>query len=125
MLSTLKKESTKITPEVLLDQQNQKFIIKGRSFPENTIEFYQPILQWIQQYIENPNESSVFEFDMEYFNSSSARIVYKILLMLEKIQDKGKNVVCRWYINKTDYIGKERIEEMRKMFLIPIEINEK
>lgn len=125
MLSAVKKESTKITPEVILDQQNQRFSIKGRSFPENTLEFYQPILQWIQQYVENPNENTVFEFDMEYFNSSSARIVYKILLMLEKIQDKNKKVVCRWHINKTDYIGKERIEEMRKMFLIPIEINEK
>jgi len=125
MLTTFKKNSTKITPEVILDQENQKFIIKGRSFPENTLEFYQPIMQWIQKYVENPNENTVFEFDMEYFNSSSARIVYKILLLLEKIQEQGKKVICKWYINKTDYIGKERIEEMKKMFLIPIEIIDK
>lgn len=125
MPNVLKIEATKITPEILLDKENKKFYIKGRSFPENTFEFYQPILNWLQKYSEDPLEETYFEFDLDYYNSSSTRIIYKIFLLLEKIQEKGKKVRCIWYVSKNDILGKERAEELKKMFFIPIEIMQK
>ena len=44
-------EGTEDTPEVLLDSGNNTFSISGRSFPENAIEFYEPIFAWLQKYL--------------------------------------------------------------------------
>ena len=53
MTDTLKIDGTPKTPEVVLDPAAGKILLKGRSIPENSIEFYKPIIDWIDQYKEN------------------------------------------------------------------------
>ena len=45
-------------PEITLDKKNSKFEFSGPSLPEDAIEFYAPIHRWINNYIENPNETT-------------------------------------------------------------------
>lgn len=94
-------EGTEDTPEVLLDSGNNTFSISGRSFPENAIEFYEPIFAWLQQYAEEVENDMEFEFCMEYFNTSSSKQIAKIFLLLEKINE---NVFVQviWKYKKED-----------------------
>lgn len=94
-------EATEDTPNVFLSKTENKFLISDRSLPENSIEFYLPILSWLEKYAENPNPVTHFEFKLEYFNTSSAKQIAKVLLMLEKVS-KVSDVLVKWYYSKDD-----------------------
>ena len=100
-MEVLHIEGTEDTPEVLLDSGNNTFSISGRSFPENAIEFYEPIFAWLQKYAEESENDMEFEFCMEYFNTSSSKQIAKIFLLLEKINE---NVFVQviWKYKKED-----------------------
>ena len=100
-MEVLHIEGTEDTPEVLLDSGNNTFSISGRSFPENAIEFYEPIFAWLQKYAEEVEKDMEFEFCMEYFNTSSSKQIAKIFLLLEKINE---NVFVQviWKYKKED-----------------------
>ena len=100
-MEVLHIEGTEDTPEVLLDSENNSFSISGRSFPENAIEFYEPIFAWLQKYTEEAENDMEFEFNMEYFNTSSSKQIAKIFLLLEKINE---NVFVQvvWKYKKED-----------------------
>lgn len=95
-------EATEDTPKVNLDAANNTFLISDRSLPENSIEFYQPIFEWLNAYVENPNESTKFDFMLEYFNTSSAKQLTKVLLILEKLA-AVKEVKIVWHYKKEDF----------------------
>lgn len=100
-MEVLHIEGTEDTPEVLLDSGNNTFSISGRSFPENALEFYEPIFAWLQKYAEEVENDMEFEFYMEYFNTSSSKQIAKIFLLLEKINE---NVFVQviWKYKKED-----------------------
>ena len=100
-MEVLHIEGTEDTPEVLLDSGNNTFSISGRSFPENAIEFYEPIFAWLQNYAEEAESDMEFDFCMEYFNTSSSKQIAKIFLLLEKINE---NVFVQviWKYKKED-----------------------
>lgn len=101
MMKPLILEGTEDTPAVHLDAATGTFSVTERSWPENAMEFYQPIIQWLEGYFEEPNAETVFEFQLEYFNTSSAKQIAKILLMLEKYSPKT-HVTVRWHYEKGD-----------------------
>ena len=100
-MEVLHIEGTEDTPEVLLDSENNTFSISGRSFPENAIAFYEPIFAWLQKYTDEAENDMEFEFNMEYFNTSSSKQIAKILLLLERINE---NVFVQviWKYKKED-----------------------
>lgn len=101
MLEKLIIDSTEDTPKVIFDSENKLFQISERSLPENAIGFYEPLLNWLNQYFNNPLDLTVFEFKLEYFNTASAKQIAKLLLILENIGKKN-NVVINWYYKKED-----------------------
>lgn len=95
------KESEE-SPKIEFDSENKVFEISGRSLPENAIGFYEPLLQWLDRYSTNPIDITVVNFKLEYFNTSSAKQLAKILLLLEKMSEKGHKVVINWHYQKED-----------------------
>ena len=53
---------TEDSPEVILDQANNKMEMSGRSLPEDVITFYLPIVRWLKEYSKDPLETTVFNF---------------------------------------------------------------
>ncbi len=94
-------EKTEDTPSVHFDPAKETFIIGDRSWPENAIEFYKPIQKWVEEYLQNPKEKTIFEFHLEYFNTASAKQIAKLLLLLEKYSDKS-DITIRWHYDKED-----------------------
>lgn len=96
------RDKTPDSPEVILDKDKNKLYIGGRSLAENPVEFYKPIVKWFEQYIESPNETTILEFTLEYFNSTSARIIANILGKFENLSKSGNNVEIYWSHKITD-----------------------
>ena len=51
-------EGTAKTPTVKFDAANGIFEIKGRSIPENSIEFYKPLVDWLDEYAKSPQDNT-------------------------------------------------------------------
>lgn len=105
------KGSTYI-PAIDFDAENHVLEIAGESYHEYTQEFFQPVFDWLDQYLEEGGNSITFNFRMTYFNTSSSRRFLEILTKLENYQrDKGGNVVINWYYEENDTDMKESGEE--------------
>jgi SiaC family regulatory phosphoprotein len=116
-MEILSIEGTDDTPKIILDKKNGKFEISGRSLPEDSVEFYKPILEWITDYSKEPNATTQFVFKLEYSNTSSSKLIQDILVALEKI--KGVNVL--WCFQKDDEDMEEAGREFSDRVDIPFE----
>ncbi len=93
-------ESTNRTPFVSLFPTG-KFKIRGRSIHENPSKFFDPLMEWMMQYTENPGDPTVFDIELEYFNSGSQRYILDILwLLIEKLNNK--KLIVNWYYEDGD-----------------------
>ncbi|MBV6647463.1 MAG: DUF1987 domain-containing protein [Cyclobacteriaceae bacterium] len=96
-------DSTPVTPYVIFDAERGLFEIKGRSSPEVSINFYDPIYQYLDGYdVSDTAGDFVANFTLEYFNTSSTKCLLGILKRLSNIQKRGQNVVINWYYDEDD-----------------------
>ncbi len=96
-------EGSLTTPSVNLNPEEGLIEIKGKSIPEDTIDFYQPLYDWLDEYSQNPQKDTTVNLAMEYFNTSSSKEFLKLLRMLEDLHTEGKsNVVVKWFHESDD-----------------------
>ena len=114
-------QGTDDTPNVILDKDNGTFEISGRSLPEDVNLFYQPIMDWIDAYSEEPSDSTNFNFKLEYFNTASSKIILDILLKFEEIVENGNDVKIIWHYHEEEEDMLEAGEEYADIVEIPFE----
>ena len=107
------------TPGIILDAENNKFEITGQSMPADAIEFYEPIIAWLNEYSTNPNPETVLVFNLEYLNTSTSKIIVNMLLVLKKIYDTGKEVLFEWHFKEDDLDMFEFGEELNFVTGLP------
>jgi hypothetical protein len=96
-------EATDSTPEIKLDKENSKIEMSGRSLPENVKEFYGPAIEWLEEYVKQPNDKTKIVLNFEYFNTASSKMIMDILEKIKEIKDQGKEVDVDWcYIEEDD-----------------------
>ncbi len=116
--------ATEDTPGVQLDAGNNIFVLSGRSLPEDVSKFYNPILEWLDAYAKSPNDETVFDFKLSYFNTASSKIILDILMKLEGIHNDGHSITIKWYFPTDDEDMMEAGEEYADIVDIPIELVE-
>ncbi len=116
-------QETKDTPRVHFDPVKGHFEISRLSLPEDAIEFYRPVLDWLKRYMEDPNPETVFDFNIEYFNTASSKQLIQILLLLEALNKKSK-VKVRWHYKDIDEDMKEIGEEYASIINVDFELVE-
>jgi len=109
------------TPSITLDVENNIFEFSGRSLPENASEFYNPILNWIEEYAQKPLAKTVFEFKLTYFNTASSKLLLDIFTKLEEMTEAGKDVLIKWYYPEDDEDMDEAGDEYADMIEVPFE----
>lgn len=119
-LNIVKQEDT---PSVILNREQGLFEIGHRSLPENAIAFYEPILNWLNEYKINPLEKTIFNFKLEYFNTASAKQLAKVLLILQEIA-QNNDVLIRWHYLKDDSDMHASGVRFSKLLKIPFEFIE-
>ena len=116
---------TSETPEVVFDRAKNEFKISGKSMPENALDFYAPILNWLEHYKSTPNNQTQFDITLDYFNSGSVKQVFKILCILEEITEQGKTVEVFWHYKKGDELMLMKGLEFDKFLDLTIELKER
>ncbi len=117
-------EGTPKTPTITLNPESGTIEIKGRSIPENSIEFYKPIVDWLEDYTKAPKDKTVVNIQLEYFNTSSSKCILDVFKKLENIK-KGKNdVVVNWYYEEDDEDMLEAGEDYESIIKVPFKMIE-
>ncbi|NPD44268.1 MULTISPECIES: DUF1987 domain-containing protein [unclassified Lentimicrobium] len=98
----LKIEGTKQSPFVDFNAENGKLELRGRSIPENSFEFYNPLLEWLMEYAKNPKEKTVLKVYLEYFNTSSSKYILEVLKKLKDVIKAEGEVQVDWCYDADD-----------------------
>jgi hypothetical protein len=100
-MEELRISPTKNTPEIILNPEGI-IRIKGRSIHENVTEFFEPVEDWISEYITVPAEVTSVDLNLEYFNSASAKVFIHILQKITYVTLKHKKFIFNWYYEDGD-----------------------
>jgi hypothetical protein len=112
------------TPTISFSFADGVLEIKGKSIPENSLEFYRPVFEWLDTYSLTPSKNTELKVNLEYFNTSSSKCLLDIFRKLETINLSGKSVVrVSWFYEADDEDMMEAGEDYRALVKIPFELN--
>lgn len=110
-------EQTTYTPKIDLNAETGIMNIYGKSYPENTFEYYKPISNWITEYFKGENSKTfTLNLDLEYLNSSSLKAYFDIFDILEEACENGHTIVVKWIFDKENDISEETGEDFIEDF---------
>jgi hypothetical protein len=107
-------EATKYTPHIELLSSRDLLIFRGKSYPENTFDFYAKTLEWIEEYLAKRQNPATLDLDLAYLNSSSSKLFFDLFDLLESHSDKGVKV--NWYYDEENESALESGEEFMEDF---------
>lgn len=105
------------TPEVILDATKKIFSIAGMSMPEDSLTFYRPIIQWLENYVQQPFDNLCLDIKLLYFNTASAKEIARILATLYASEQHDK-ITVRWFYDQHD---PENLDGCKRYELIPLQ----
>lgn len=101
-------------PQVMFD--NGKLYMGGSSLPENVLEFFNPIMHWLNDYKRNVSVSTKVEFNFEYLNTASTNMMARFIESLQELDSNNKELSITWRYLHGDYdmkeLGVELLEDM-------------
>jgi len=117
-------EGTPKTPTIKFDSGQGIFEIKGRSIPENSVEFYKPLVDWLDSYKETPLPKTVVNIRLEYFNTSSSKCILDVFKKLETIHKAKNEVEVNWFYEEDDEDMLEAGEDYESIIRVPFKMIE-
>ncbi len=115
-------EGTPKTPTVNMNPETGIVGIKGRSIPENSIEFYKPIVDWLEEYSKTPQPKTVVNVQLEYFNTSSSKCILDVFKKFEALKNDNNEVTINWYYEEDDEDMLEAGEDYESIIKVPFKM---
>ncbi len=111
-MENLKIEATDRSPEIDFQYADLKFCIRGESYPEDVTAFYGQVMeQFTASLTDIGSAQVVFDFELIYFNSSSAKVIMSIFDQLDEAAEAGADVTVNWHYDAEDDTMEELGEE--------------
>lgn len=124
-LENLKIEKAKDTFEISCEYETGIIEICGTSYPENAMEFFEPVLDWIEEYFNNSEKKEIIlNMKVNYLNSSTTKCILDIFEEVENFVKKGNSGIINWYYKKNDKIIKNSGEEFLEDLVVPFKLIE-
>ena len=96
-------EATERSPEILFEFDKNRLLIRGESYPEDVATFYGPVFAALDRYLAKLGQGECrFDFELIYFNSSSAKIIMILLEKLDKTAQDGASIDVYWRYDGAD-----------------------
>jgi hypothetical protein len=122
-MDTLLIEGSAKTPTIKFDSNSGLVEIKGRSIPENSIEFYKPLIDWLEKYAIKPQANTTVNIQLEYFNTSSSKCILDVFKKLENINKSGNStVIINWHFEEDDEDMSEAGEDYKAIINVPFKM---
>ena len=100
----LNDTSVEYIPEVSYNEPDGRLCISGESYHEYAVEFFQPVFDWLQRFIEEkPERKLTVSFKMSYYNTSTSRRFVDMMRILEEHHQRGGNVTVEWHYEADDF----------------------
>ena len=123
-MEPIKIEGTPKTPTVNFEA-NGTLEIKGRSIPENSIEFYKPLVDWLDEYNGAAQPKTDVIIQLEYFNTSSSKCILDVFKKLEAIHNGGNSeILINWHYEEDDEDMLEAGEDYQAIINLPFKMIE-
>ncbi|MBF0158834.1 MAG: DUF1987 domain-containing protein [Magnetococcales bacterium] len=111
-MDNIRMGRTDRTPEIDFDFTRNNFSIRGESYPEDVPTFFGPLLSALATHLKAMDQGNVeFNFELIYFNSTSAKVVMHLLELLEETAENGVSVTINWCFAADDDNMQELGEE--------------
>ncbi len=107
------EKKTYFTPDVNFSANTGICEIAGESYQEETFEFFNRLIAWIDEFIMKVRMPITMNFKLTYFNTSSARAIQEMINLLKKYKEQGGQVVINWYYQDEEDSTYEEAEDMQ------------
>jgi len=107
--------ATKYTPEIVLNADKGLISLSGKSYPENTFEFYAPFLAWVENYFKKPQTVTTVNMEIIYFNSSSSKLFFDFFDLVEECSSNTE-VIINWIYDEENESALEAGEDFAEDF---------
>lgn len=97
-MEVYKLERTSRTPFVLMDPVKGLIEIKGISIPNNSYDFFMPLFERVERYVQAPISKTVVNLELEYFNTSTSKAMLELFKKLAVLA----NVQFNWHFDAED-----------------------
>ena len=114
-MATIDIEKTQLTPSILLDKEQGLIEIKGDSLPENTAEFYKPLMAELKDYFNSPQDKTIVNLEITYFNSSSSKLFFDFFDILDEASEDN-NIKINWIFDEENESAEEAGEDFIEDF---------
>ncbi|HOG72104.1 MAG TPA: DUF1987 domain-containing protein [Tenuifilaceae bacterium] len=121
-LSSLYIKGTSKTPQI--DFKPGMLQVSGRSIPEDAVEFFQPVIGWLEEYLKSPEPLTRLNLRMEYINSGSNRFIFNLIKMLDDAYLKGHSVLVNWYYEEDDDTIRNLGRDFQALVKVPFKMVE-
>lgn len=111
-ISDIKLAATQSTPAIATSWTRGRLVMRGDSYPENSLQFFSPLLRWVKRYLGDAEEPLALELYLLYLNTSSVKAMMDIFDMLEDAHSEGRKVSVTWYYDPEN----ERVAELAEEF---------
>lgn len=115
----IEKQKTGSTPYILIDESRGYMNFKGECFHEDVVEFFKDVDGWIRSYLRTDFGTFTFDCELEYFNSSTAQLLFNMLMEMDDHSINGNQVIVNWItVEDNDIIiecGEDFREEMENL----------
>lgn len=109
-------EQTPKTPQIDLNQLTGDLLLCGRSIPENATKLYEPVLNWVAEYILNAHPTTNLRLDLEYFNTASSIYLAKMLKLLMGIKTAEYVLIIHLYFPVEEFNELNEFEDISDAF---------
>jgi hypothetical protein len=123
-MADLNLEGSPKTPTIEFNSGSGYLLIRGRSIPENSIEFYKALIESLEAYNDAPQSNTKVDIQLEYFNTSSSKCILDVFKKLEAINSGSSEVVINWYYEEDDEDMLEAGEDYQAIINIPFKMIE-
>ena len=96
-------EQTPRTPQIDLNRFTGELVFSGKSIPENANKVYEPVYNWVKEYILNARPTTNIRLNLEYFNTATSLWLAKILKVLIQIKQTEYIIILHLYLEIDDY----------------------
>ena len=97
MIKDLIIVGNKTRPNVHFSYERGELTMEGRCILEYAEIVFDPMTDWLENYIKSPKKTTVINLSLEYFNSSTAKALVRFLFLAKQITEKDAELYVNYY----------------------------
>ncbi len=118
-MNDFRLDGTSKTPKVELTVDPFSMLLSGRSIPENSIEFYRPLMDWVHAHCGADKPRLEINIRLEYFNTSSSKC---LMDLLKRVEVSKNEAVVNWFYEEDDEDMLEAGEDYDEIIELPFRL---